>query len=69
MQSTIEIIGAIKYNIGLCRGIQGGYSRGDQNVIKEGKTLRAPFHLLSPYSTENCVCVGYQTQMKLTQTT
>ena len=24
---------------------------------------------LNPYSTENCVCVGHQTQMKLTQTT
>ena len=24
-------------------------------------------HLKSPYSTENCVCVGYPTQMKSTE--
>ena len=26
-------------------------------------------HNLSPYSTENCVCVSHQMQMKFTQTT
>ena len=34
----------------------------EKKVLKNDKKL-------SPYSTENCVCVGYQTQMKLTQTT
>ena len=28
-----------------------------------------PYKPISPYSTENCVCVDHLTQMKLTQTT
>ena len=40
-----------------------------QILTKIFKTLLIFIKVLSPYSTENCVCVGYLTQMKLTQTT